>query len=619
MFVRPRGGKAASTQGGGGKATVRKPARSQVEINAAHRARDRAKLLKTIEEFGPTPAEGSTCFTLFNKQFYNIDVRQLVSCKVVPGATGDVEAAESHRQKRRLLVINAGGRTLAPHTDAEWTWPMLRSEERDLVWLPPAIPPPAGDKKPARPPHPLDRDPMRVCDPNVDFAVGDEPMHSHADVLARYMGHKALCTPSTTAFTNYLLNMDADLVTGKPVLADMDKDAPLWDEQRARLRTELGKIYLLHPRRVGPCLDEHGRAFAEGEVEAAHAEERDPVPLPRPPEADGARGQAEAPQPVVFASILSDKRPDKLGLNIAKWHDKLRAWMLPPSHVEQIKRVVWHYKLETDFPALAHLHPKRSTALLDLEAHRQAAFEAIGPAPEAGIGDEALVCPAWLAARAAAPFGNVWVQHCDRQNPTGALEFGTFKPSLVALRKGRAEERNGVPWLDVEEIDRRTAEGEQHYVDIQTALHSRLGKAWSRAGQKRKAAEDLATSAADSASRDAGSAKKLAKLQSKHDWALARIAELESKANAKHLVLHDTGSAPGVVDFLDGADAKCLLRWNRGALRIDRGKGLDPIDVCGSAGTLKVRFLADEEDAPLPELDFVAESEDEGEGEEDDE
>ena len=629
MFAKQRGGMMNKPPGPSPR--VRKTARSQVEVNAAQRTKDRAKVLRQVDKLGPMPAEPSRCFTLFNKQFYNIDVRHLVSCKVPPGHTGDLELAEGMRQRRRLMIVNAGtprshdpdaGKAFhgtyersneAPDEEdvltlTEWAWPMLPTEAFDCCWLDPLPPVAPGETRKC-----WVRDPMRVCDPFHDYELGDEPMYSHADVLARYMGHKALCTPSTTAFTNYVMNMDSDLRTGKPILAD--NETTLWDDQRRRVSVELGKIYLLYPRRVGPCLDEDGNPFPEGEIEAAHLDGRAPVPLARPPDDDERRGQAEAPQPVVFASILSDRRPGKPGCSIAKWHDKTRAWMLPPSHVEQIKRIVWHYRLEAVFPALADMHPKRSTALLDLDAHREAAFAAIGPAPEPKTGEVDLVPSAWLAARADAPFGKVWVQHCSRANPSGALEFGTGKPLIVPLLKDRAEERNGVPWLDVDEIDRGTAEGEGHYAAIQTALGDKLGKAWHDGGggaekgrgrQKRKATAE--PKAPPNAKRTAPRYEDLLKLhdqlQRKHDWALARIGELETKGEAHHMTLYDTGSKPGLVDFIDGADAKCILRWNRGTLRIDQGKGTPPINLGTNAGMLKVRFLADVDDAPLPELDL---------------
>ena len=106
MLVKQRGGSNSAPAAAKG----RKTARSQIEINAERRAKERAQILRRIDECGPEPMHPSNCFTAFKKHFYNIDMRQLVSCKVTPGVL-DVGAGETHRTKRRLKVINAGSPT----------------------------------------------------------------------------------------------------------------------------------------------------------------------------------------------------------------------------------------------------------------------------------------------------------------------------------------------------------------------------------------------------------------------------------------------------------------------------------------------------------------------------
>ena len=154
--------------------------------------------------------------------------------------------------------------------------------------------------------------------------------------------------------------------------------------------------------------------------------------------------------------------------------------------LDLIKHFIRHYKLETNFPALLTLHAQRSSALLNLEHFRSVYAKEIGKPPGE---DHDEICPEWAAKWAAMPFGKVWVQHCDQDHPFGEVEFGTDKPKLVPLLKGRAEERNGVRWLDVTKIERSASVAmAQHYIAIQDALGKVLGKAWDKKGTDRRAA-----------------------------------------------------------------------------------------------------------------------------------
>ncbi|MGB2081294.1 MAG: hypothetical protein ACPHZ6_05920, partial [Poseidonia sp.] len=59
----------------------------------------------------------------------------------------------------------------------------------------------------------------------------------------------------------------------------------------------------------------------------------------------------------------------------------------------------------------------------------------------------------------------------------------------------------------------------------------------------------------------------------------------------------------GIVDFVDGRDAKCILRWPSGKCLVELGDG-KVIQVRASAHSMTVRYLADEEDA-LPGLPMI--------------
>ena len=217
-----------------------------------------------------------------------------------------------------------------------------------------------------------------------------------------------------------------------------------------------------------------------------------------------------APQPVIFCTLDPDRRPGAPNSERAGgYHDSTRANALTNGVLDLIKHFIRHYKLETNFPALLTLHAQRLDALLNLEHFRSVYAKEIGKPPGE---DHDEICPEWAAKWAAMPFGKVWVQHCDQDHPFGEVEFGTDKPKLVPLLKGRAEERNGVRWLDVTKIERSASVAmAQHYIAIQDALGKVLGKAWDKKGTDRRAAlagaycaEGLARARQEQAAEDGG-------------------------------------------------------------------------------------------------------------------
>ena len=194
-----------------------------------------------------------------------------------------------------------------------------------------------------------------------------------------------------------------------------------------------------------------------------------------------------APQPCILCSLDPDRRVGAPNSGQAPgYHDSTRANPLSAGAIDLIKQLIRRYELEEEFPALLNLHPKRSSALLDLQHWRKTYGNALGACPGQ---DHEPVEEDWKRNRASMAFGKVWVQHCDAKNPLGAVEFGTNNPKLVPLLKGRAEERNGVCWLDADKIDNgRSVALALHYCDIMASLSAALGKSWDKKGTARRAA-----------------------------------------------------------------------------------------------------------------------------------
>lgn len=631
----------------GPKQEKKAPSAQQQELAKLQRAR--VAVLRKVEETGTKPESPSNFFVPHNKDFYNCRATQVVPCSLEPGNL-DLEAGAAARNtaKRRLHVINCG-KPVAKNQDAgkvlhgtwktnddgvlectPWPFSLLPTEEYAVTYTDPLVQGKPG--RDGRVPDPVP-DPSRVPDPTKDFVLSETPTYSDADVAGRYGGFKALCTAATTAWTTLVLGFDVDYTTGKPTTAMVpvsegeDETSPandaLWDAQQVKVKEAFSKLFLVYPNEVDPCFGPEGEVYPLGEVAKAEAEDRDPVPLCSNM-TDDAEKALHAPQPVQFVTLRSDRREGKPGLNIGGFHDKTRAWPLPPGHVEQMRKILQHYQLEDAFPALAKLHPKRNSAMLDLEVHRLRFEQELGDPPERPCNREQPVCQQWLKKRSELPFGKVWVQKCDEEHPSGCVVHGTDTPWLVPLRKNRAEDKNGVPWLDVEKIDRSTPEGEQHYVDVQTMLHRIVGKAWNKSGAstggKRKARGDGAAAppqgeAADPRDPDGSMLKSLnsatdeaARLRKRNeelvaDLAESRMAVKKLKMEAPHMVLDRTRESRGIVDFVHGRDAKCILRWPSAKCLIELADG-KTISVPVDTNSLTVRYLASEEQ-DLPALPML--------------
>ena len=685
-----------SKKGADGAQKQPKAQRSKQEIDADKLAKARRSLLRTVGDTGTEPNAPSNFFMPHNKDYYHVNIGQVVSCKMPPG---ELDASLGHRNrdcKRRLFWINCGQSTASNQDvgkllhgtwkagDDEGTmeltpWPfaLLHTEEFSFRFVdPPAHDPKgrrAGEDEAAEDASVTFRDPTRVPDPARDVLVGTTAMYSIADVAGRYGGHKALCTPSTTAWTTLVLGLDTDYRTGKPNTAPKpvagtttEAEDALYGSQRELVKKVLTRLYLVYPAEVDGCFDAEGRVFPKGELDQAKREGREPKPIVYDNEDEEARC---APQPVQFVSIVSDKREGAPGLNVAGVHDATRAWPLLPGHVEQLKKILAYYELEAEYPALANLHAKRNSAMLDLELHRQRFITEIGDAPERPYTRDQPVSREWLKKRAAMPFGKVWVQKFDEHQPNGCVKHGTSEPILVPLLKNRAQCRNGTPWLDVERIDRSTPSGEEHYIDVQIMLHRIVGKAWNKASSSAAAASggagndakrkrthththsggalvvrnggdlpsmmmmnggvpkdeaiELLSSFQEASADASGLRKRVGALETALAQATAENKKL--KMAVPHMVLNRPGTRRGLVDFVKGRDAKCILRWSAGTCQLDAGNG-KTITLPSSANMVTIRYMASEEPnlPAMPMLDDddgrmqVDEEEEEGEGGSDD-
>ncbi len=503
--------------GGGSAARAKVAMKSNKQLERQRSAR--RKQLHSSMQIGPKPAEASDFFMPHNKDLFNIPMDHVISCKMPPYKAADLGKKElkqgtAIRDKRddKLFYINAGtpkkGRPdagLAFHghpwvkegdDDAyipvDWDFELSDTQRMGTRWSDPVGP----DEKP---------DPYKVpVFDNGDYTVNETAHNTKADFLARCMGHKALCTPSTEAFKTFVLGVPTDFKTGGSMQAIKEVNPEEWERQRNAMFNSLGKIYMVYPKPVDPVFDEHGRVFAKGEIASApnapkpltivhEVEDKDPVTFVPGMEVNEFE-HVYAPQPVLFCSFTPDttsREATCFGQRVLSGpHDTTRAWPLLPSHVAVVRKLLKYYELEADFPALANLHESRDGAMLNLEHHRDQGMHRLGlPSGE----DHEPIPREWLNKVANLPFGKVWVQKCTRECPDGMTEFGTDRPMLVPLLKGRAEEKNGIPWIDSRKLEEdKTLEGTLRYVGVMKALHRILGKEWDKSGTKRKAAHGFA-------------------------------------------------------------------------------------------------------------------------------
>ena len=484
---------------------------------------DRRRELARIQDEGTKPKTGSQFFLAHNKDFYNIPEKHVISCAapVVADPTALTTALLAdglkarNSQQRQMAYINAGhpvagnpdagksfwGRYAADGTLTDWEWEALPEEQYEVHWVDPVA---KVDKQTG---EVLRRDYTKVP---TEMRVGTKPIYSKADILARYLGHKALNTSSTNAFTTHVLGVPHDYRTGKscatPKPTDEQsptyaKDTEAWSNERNRVAASLQKIYLVYPHAVDPVFGPGGCVYRKGSINAALKERNGGIRTLKPAAWEHTDAQGNhyddvagtefegdfAPQPVIFCTLDPDRRPGAPNSDRAGgYHDYTRGNPLTTGVVDQIKHHIRHYELEANFPALLNLHSKRSSALLNLDHFRSVYAKEIGMPPGE---DHEPVCQEWADKWAAMPFGKVWVQHCDQNHPFGEVEFGTDKPKLVPLLKGRAEERNGVRWLDVTKMERSNTVGmAQHYIALQDSISAVIGKQWDKKGNDRRAA-----------------------------------------------------------------------------------------------------------------------------------
>jgi hypothetical protein len=637
------------------KVAAPRQTRPEQEVEQEKLQKVRKKHLRIVEDTGTKPTEPSNFFLSQNKDFYNVRSTQVISCRMKPGVLDPELGNRRRTDAKRLFWINCGhptaenqdaGKTLMGSWQTEngvltckdWGFDLLPTERFECTYTDPMAAP-SGSKTKAGGEAAKVPDPKRVPDPAKDYLLGNTPMYSSADVAGRFVGLKALMGPGTTAWTTYVLGCDIDYATGKAITAyppnedTTAENAALYEKQRDALCRALAKIYLVYPYAVDGCFGPNGEPYALGELQKAKEENREPQPCPRAIEDDD--DGKWAPQPVQFVSIASDKREGSPAQNIAGFHDTTRGWPLPPGHVERLRKILAHYGLEKEFPALANLHPKRNSAMLDLDFHRHFQTKyVIGGPPERPCNKDEPVSEAWLKKRSEMPFGKVWVQKCDPQHPQGHVIHGTNTPLLVPLRKNRAEDRNGTPWLDVEKIDRTTPEGEQHYVQVQITLHRVVGKVWNRGCQTASSSSSSSSSSSGkrklalvardkndndaedpmlaSLNRATADANRLRRENEHLKTVLGDTQAALKKARVKtpHMVLNGPGERRVLVDFVNGRDAKCILRWDGGNAQIDFGDGSShkPIITDDDAHSIVVRFQPNIEQN-LPEFGLVDEDE----------
>ena len=509
---------------GGGSAARSKAATAQSKGLVKARSA-RIKQLQDALQIGPKPEEPSSVFMQHNKDLFNIPIDHMISmkplgsdqCPSLDKKVIDQATATRDNKVRSYFFINAGkpfkGRPDIGKGFHGWPW----TKKDDSDTYEPTDWEFELDKKKCHgtcwtdPDNPT----MVPTVSNGDFVVNPLPTYTKADYLARCMGHKALCTASTEAFKMFVLGVEHDYKTGKSLQVGKIEDEDAWNRQRDALFKSLSKIYMVYPVPVHPAVDRNGMAFAKDpdvndsgdlydntaeRLAISHTtEELDESGNPKVIK-DVMGTEYEyiyAPQPVIFCSITPDttsaeaeelraERPDADKRNIVGWHDTTRAWPLLPSHVVAIQKLLVDYELEESFPALAKLHKARCGAMLNLDYLRSLNLSKIGHPPGE---DHEPLDEEWLNVLSDMPFGKVWVHKCTPECPDGVNEFASDKPKLVPLLKGRAQEKNGVPWINAVKLeDDKSPEGARHYVGVMKALHRILGKEWDKSGTKRKAA-----------------------------------------------------------------------------------------------------------------------------------
>ena len=408
----------------------------KAEPSADAKLRSLHKLVKEVDQWGVRPKTPTQLFIIIGVNSYSIHEENLVSL---------AKDAASRRRPlgRRRLTINAGTPTSRNPRAGAWFQKLSQG------FLPTDC---ELHEKCYYEPKPL------------NFELAQHPYCSEADVLARYVGWKALLNKGPFHFLVYFLNqvryctlrsypclLDATVVTEQGDLNLLD--TPVDDEefapfqaQRNRIEANLRKLVLVYPERVEAELDDSKPVVA------------------------GV--QTDLPYTVAcFASILSDKREGtpgaSSGTSIGGYHEKCRLWPLALNVLEKIRQVMDHFGI--DMPELRN--PLAGT--LNLEDVRKKAMVDIGYPTQ--LTEDLKLDAAWLERRATMPFCKPWVQICNFHHPNGKVDEDN-QPELVPLYKGCAEERNGHCWLNPDALNPTLPHG-QHVHETMSAL---IGRAYKR-------------------------------------------------------------------------------------------------------------------------------------------
>ena len=359
-----------------------------------------------LELYGPRPhptREGpAKIFTVYGTGAYMIHKEQLVSLK--PSAS----EADREAQSRQRLMINAGKPSPSDpnagacfHADFGFT--PKDEDVHEIEW---------------RDPKPL------------TFTLGDAVFCSGADALARYAGGRALADERGSAGLFVILFLNGGEAVPAPNVAPDHPGYVAFQRQRTRILHNLRKLFFVCPMAVMPSLGPNGWPCDLVE----HKEVVTPMMLG------------------CFASIFSDKREGAPArhASICGYHDQCRLHILPPRHVRKVRELIAHFGLATQLPPVwdniedgqVALEPYRERVLTYLKRRHPTLT------PEA---DE------WHSVYSTMPLAKPWVQRCNLKHPTGETrEVGDGQPPepvLVPLVRGGAEERNGVPWLYLNDLD----------------------------------------------------------------------------------------------------------------------------------------------------------------------
>ena len=356
-----------------------------------------------LDRDGPRPYTPAEIFTVHNLEAYRIDREQLIPLHLGLGESY-AELLRSAKGRQRL-VVNAGKPSATnPNAGAcfhaDFGFTPKDAEVYELEW---------------HEPKPL------------TATLGPSVYCSAADALARYAGGKAL-TDSAELFMILFLNGGESKLPPAP--KGFEEASFEYRKQRTRILNNLQKMFLVCPMHVRATVDESGWPNAPESIE----------PLVTPMMLG------------CFASIVSDKREGAPARNasICGYHDQCRLHILPRAHVRKIKQLVTYFRLGDRLPPV---WDNLEDGQVDLAAHRQREADRIRaryPGLVAQSGE-------WKERHAAMLLGKPWVQRCNLEHPTGEVHDdgsgGAPRPVLVPLVRGGAEERNGVPWLYLDEED----------------------------------------------------------------------------------------------------------------------------------------------------------------------